>query len=117
MAQPKTHGSPGDSAREVCQRTASAAAIEGSIASLGSQYVLGLKAVNCRNGDLLAEEQVTANGKEQVLKALDEAATKLREKLGESLASVQKYDVPAENVATSSLEALQAYGLGYQARC
>jgi serine/threonine protein kinase len=77
-------------AREVCQRTASAASIEGSISSLGSQYVLGLKAVNCRTGDLLSEEQVTANGKEQVLEALGKAATKLRGKLGESLASVQK---------------------------
>ena len=102
-------------AREVCQRTASAATIEGSIASLGSQYVLGLKAVNCHSGDLLAEEQVTANGKEQVLKALGEAATKVREKLGESLVSVEKYDTPPENVTTPSLEALQAYSLGYRA--
>jgi eukaryotic-like serine/threonine-protein kinase len=102
-------------AREVCQRTASAATIEGSIASLGSQYVLGLKAVSCNSGDLLAEEQVTANGKEQVLKAMGEAATKMREKLGESLASVEKYDVPPEKVTTPSLEALQAYSLGYRA--
>ncbi|HXM20446.1 MAG TPA: protein kinase [Terriglobales bacterium] len=99
-------------AREVCQRSASAASIEGSISSLGSQYVLGLKAVNCRTGDLLSEEQVTANGKEQVLEALGKAATKLRGKLGESLASVQKYEAPPQNVTTSSLEALQAYGLG-----
>ena len=77
--------------------------------------MLGLNAVNCHNGDLLAQEQVTANGKEQVLKALGDAATKLREKLGESLASVQKYDAPPENVTTPSLEALQAYSLGYQA--
>ena len=102
-------------AREVCQRTASAATIEGSISSLGSQYVVGLKAVNCGSGDVLANEQATASGKEQVLKALGEAATKLREKLGESLASVQKYDAPAESVTTPSLEALQAYSLGYQA--
>jgi tetratricopeptide (TPR) repeat protein len=101
--------------REMCERTASAAILEGSIASLGSQYVLGLKAVNCRNGDLLAREQVTANGKEQVLKALGDAAARLREKLGESLASVQKYDAPPENVTTPSLEALQAYSLGYRA--
>ena len=99
-------------AREVCQRTASAATIEGSISSLGSQYVLGLKAVNCRTGDLLSEEQVTANGKEQVLEALGKAATKLRGKLGESMASVQKYDAMPQNVTTPSLEALQAYGLG-----
>jgi eukaryotic-like serine/threonine-protein kinase len=99
-------------AREVCQRTASAATIEGSISSLGSQYVLGLKAVNCRTGDLLSEEQVTANGKEQVLEALGKAAASLRGKLGESMASVQKYDAMPQNVTTSSLEALQAYGLG-----
>ena len=115
MAQPKdarlTHGL----AREVCQRTASAASIEGSISNLGSQYVVGLKAVNCRSGDVLANEQAIASGKEQVLKALGEAATKMREKLGESLASVQKYDAPAENATTPSLEALQAYSLGVQA--
>ena len=99
-------------AREVCQRTASAVSIQGSIGSLGSQYVLGLKAVDCRSGDVLADEQETANGKEQVLKALGDAATKLRGKLGESLASVQKYEAPPEDVTTPSLEALQAYTLG-----
>jgi hypothetical protein len=77
--------------------TASTATIEGSISSLGSQYVVGLKAVNCRNGDALANEQATASGKEQVLKALGESATKIREKLGESLASVQKFDAPPES--------------------
>ncbi len=105
-----------DLAREVCQRTASAAAIQGSIASLGSQYVLGLQAVNCQSGDLLAAEQETANGKEQVLKALGQAATEMRRKLGESLASVEKYDVPLEDVTTPSLEALQAYSLGHRAQ-
>ncbi len=92
MSQPQDARLTSAVAREVCQRTASAATIEGSIASLGSQYVLGLNAVNCHNGDLLAQEQVTANGKEQVLQVLGDAATKLRGKLGESLASVQKYD-------------------------
>src|SRR5713226_2047087 len=115
MAQPKDARLTRELAREVCQRTASAASIEGSISSLGSEYVLGLKAVNCRSGDVLANEQATATGKEQVLKALGEATTKMREKLGESLASVQKYDTPPENVTTPSLEALQAYSLGYQA--
>jgi serine/threonine protein kinase/tetratricopeptide (TPR) repeat protein len=115
MSQPKQARLTPELARDVCQRTAGAAAIEGSIASLGSQYVLGLKAVNCRTGDLLSEEQVTANGKEQVLEALGNAATKLRGRLGESLASVQKYDAPQESVTTPSLEALQAYGLGMQA--
>jgi eukaryotic-like serine/threonine-protein kinase len=115
MSQPKDARLTHDLARQVCQRTASAADIEGSISSLGSEYVVGVKAVNCRNGDVLADQQATAGSKEQVLKALAELATKLREKLGESLASVQKYDTPAENVTTPSLEALQAYGLGYQA--
>ncbi len=115
MTQPKDARLTRELAREVCQRTASAATIESSISSLGSQYVVGLKAVNCRNGDVLANEQVTASGKEQVLKALGEAAKKTREKLGESLTSVQKFDAPAESVTTSSLEALQAYSLGYQA--
>jgi eukaryotic-like serine/threonine-protein kinase len=116
MTQPRDARLTPELAREVCQRTASAATIEGSIASLGSQYVLGLRAVNCHNGDTLATEQVTASGKERVIKALGEAATKMREKLGESLASVEKYDTPPENVTTPSLEALQAYSLGYRAQ-
>jgi len=98
--------------REVCQRTAGAATVEGSISRLGSQYVIGLNAIDCRTGNALAQEQTTANGKEQVIQALGDAATKLRRKLGESLASVQKYDAPPENVTTSSLEALKAYSLG-----
>ena len=114
MAKPKDAPLTPDVAREVCERTASAAAIEGSISSLGSQYVLNVKAVNCHNGDLLAEEQVTANGKEQVLKSLGDAASQLRGKLGESLASVHKYDALPENVTTSSLEALQAYAIAEQ---
>jgi len=115
MSQPKQARLTPELARDVCQRTAGAVTVEGSISSLGSQYVLGLKAVNCRTGDLLSEEQVTANGKEQVLEALGNAATKLRGRLGESLASVQKYDAPQESVTTPSLEALQVYGLGMQA--
>src|SRR6202050_5594422 len=114
MAKPKDARLTPDIARDVCQRTASAATIEGSVSSLGSQYVLGLKAVNCRTGDLLAQEQVTASGKEQVLNALGDAATKLRAKMGESLASVRKYNALPENVTTPSLEALQAYTLGKQ---
>lgn len=115
MSQSKDTRFTPELAREVCQRTASAATIEGSISSLGSEYVLGLKAVNCGNGDMLTQEQITAGGKEQVLKALGEAATKIRKKLGESLASVQKYDAPLENVTTSSLDALRAFSLGSQA--
>ena len=116
MAQPKGARLTDKLAGEVCQRTASAATIQGSISRLGNQYVLGLRAVNCRTGDPLAEEQVTANDKEQVLKALGDAATKLRERLGESLGSLRKYDAPQENVTTSSLEALDAYSLGMKTR-
>jgi eukaryotic-like serine/threonine-protein kinase len=101
-----------DVARELCQRTQSAAVLDGSIASLGSQYVLGIRATNCHNGDVLVEEQATANSKEQTLKALDGAAAKLRSKLGESLSSVQKFDTPLEQATTPSLEALQAYSMG-----
>ncbi len=101
--------------RELCQRAGSKAYLAGSIASLGSQYVLGLKAVNCQSEDPLAEEQVTAASKEKVLDALGEAASKLRTELGESLATVRKLDVPLEQATTSSLEALKAYSLGQKA--
>jgi eukaryotic-like serine/threonine-protein kinase len=103
-------------ARELCQRAGSKAYLAGTIGSLGSQYVLGLKAVNCRSGDTLAEEQVTAASKEKVLDTLGEAASKLRGELGESLGTVQKLDVPLLQATTSSLEALQAYSLGGKAR-
>jgi eukaryotic-like serine/threonine-protein kinase len=102
-------------ARELCQRASSKAYIAGSIASLGSEYVLGLKVVNCRSGDTLAQEQATAASKEKVLDALGEAASKLRSELGESLASVQKLDVPLYQATTSSLEALQMYSSGFKA--
>jgi DNA-binding winged helix-turn-helix (wHTH) protein/serine/threonine protein kinase/tetratricopeptide (TPR) repeat protein len=101
--------------RELCQRAGSKAYISASIGSLGSQYVLGLKAVNCQNGDLLAQEQVTAAAKERVLDTLGEAVSKLRGELGESLATVQKFDVPLAEATTSSLEALKAYSLGDKA--
>ncbi len=102
--------------RELCERAGSKAYISGAIASLGTEYVLALKAVNCQTGDRLAEEQVTADRKEKVLNALGEAAAKLRSQLGESLATVQKFDVPLEQATTSSLEALQAYSLGRKAQ-
>jgi len=102
--------------RELCQRAGSKAYIAGSIGSLGSEYVLGLKVINCESGDTLAQEQVTAASKEKVLDALGEAASKLRGELGESLATVQKFDVPLAEATTSSLEALKAYGLGWKAR-
>jgi len=101
-----------DVAREVCQRANSKAYIAGSISGLGSEYVVGLKAVNCLNGDTLAQEQVTAANKEKVLDALGEAASKLRTQLGESLASVQRFDTPLQQETTPSLEALKSFSLG-----
>ncbi|MBV9572838.1 MAG: protein kinase, partial [Acidobacteriales bacterium] len=110
---PGDHVTP-EVAREVCLRTGSKAVLAGSISSFGSQYVVGLKASSCGTGDLLAEEQARATGKEDVLKALDSAASSLRAKLGESLASVQKFDVPIE-ATTPSLEALKAFSMGIDA--
>ena len=112
MGQPPDARLTPEIARDVCQRSGSKAYLSGSIASLGSQYVLGLKAVNCVTGETLAEEQERASGKEQVLSAMDKAAPKLRTKLGESLNTVQKFDTPLEQATTPSLEALQAYSLG-----
>ncbi len=102
-------------ARELCLRTGSKAYIAGSIGSLGSEYVLGLKAVNCQNGNTLAQEQVTASSKEKVLDVLGASVSKLRSDLGESLATVQRFDVPLEQATTSSLEALKAFSLGQKA--
>ena len=99
-------------ARELCQRAGSKAYIAGAIGSLGSEYVLQLKAVNCLSGDTLAEKQVTAASKEKVLDTLGEAASKLRGELGESLATVQKFDAPLSPATTNSLEALKAYAVG-----
>jgi eukaryotic-like serine/threonine-protein kinase len=99
-------------AREICLRTNSKALLVGSISSLGSHYVIGLKALNCKSGDVLVLEQIEAESREQVLKALDKAASSLRTKLGESLTTVRKYDAPLEEATTPSLEALQAYSKG-----
>jgi eukaryotic-like serine/threonine-protein kinase len=104
-----------ETARDLCQRTASAAVLSGSISSLGAEYVIGLKAVNCRSGDQLAQEQVEAARKEEVLKALDQAATRLRAKLGESRTTVQQFDTPIFEATTPSLEALKAFSLGEKA--
>jgi serine/threonine protein kinase/tetratricopeptide (TPR) repeat protein len=101
-------------AKDICQRTASSTVVSGSIAALGAQYVLGLKAVDCRTGDTLAQEQATAEGKERVLKTLGEMAGGLRQKLGESLKTFQEYDTPITQATTPSLEALRAYSLGWQ---
>lgn len=102
-------------AREVCERTGSAAALDGSIAKLGSQYVLGLRAKDCRTGDVLAEEQSQAARKEDVLAALSEIASKFRTRVGESLNSVQKHQTPLAEATTPSLEALKVYSAGWTA--
>ncbi len=104
-----------DLAREVCQRVGSKAYLAGSVAALGTEYVIGLQALNCATGEVLAREQVTASGKEQVLPAMGQAAVKLRSEVGESLSSVQKFDVPLEQATTNSLEALKAYTRGIKA--
>ncbi len=115
MGHPAGDRLPPEVIHEVCQRTGSKAMLTGSIAGLGSQYVIGLKAVQCDTGEVLAEAQEQAVAKEAVLKALDAAAISLRTKLGESLNSVQKYATPVEEATTPSLDALKAYSLGRKA--
>ncbi len=116
MERPAGTAVTGEVAREVCQRAGSRAYIAGSIVALGSEYVLNLKVVGCADGQILAEEQQTASGKEKVLNALGQEAAKLRGELGESLASVQKFDTPLEQATTSSLEALKAYSMARRAQ-
>jgi eukaryotic-like serine/threonine-protein kinase len=105
-----------DVARELCVRMGSQAVLSGHISRLGDDYVIGLDAVNCQNGDLLDSEQVEAKNRDEILKTLAGAATSLRIKLGESLSSVHKYDAPVQQVTTTSLEALQAYGVATKLR-
>ena len=102
-------------AQEVCVRTASAAVLEGSIATLGSQYVLGLRAKNCTTGDILADEQAQAARKEDVLGALSQIASRFRTRVGESLATIEKHSTPLEEATTPSLEALKAYSAAWKA--
>ena len=116
MQRPPEQPLTGEVAREVCQRTGSRATVEGSIAPLGSSYVIALGVHNCQTGESLAQQQVQAKSKEDVLAALGGAITDLRKHLGESLASIQKYDVPVTDATTSSLEALRAYGLANKTR-
>jgi tetratricopeptide (TPR) repeat protein len=99
-------------AREICARTGSAAALDGSISSLGTQYVLGLKAINCRNGETLDEEQVQTARKEDALKALTTIASNFRSRIGESLNTRREHDTPLQQATTSSLDALQNYTVG-----
>ncbi|HEY7404694.1 MAG TPA: winged helix-turn-helix domain-containing protein [Candidatus Angelobacter sp.] len=112
MTRPANTPLTAEVTRELCQRAGSKAFLAGSIGTLGSEYVVGLKAVNCRTGDALAEELVSAQSKEKVLDALGQAAAKIRAELGESLASVQRFDAPLALATTSSLEALKLYSLG-----
>jgi serine/threonine protein kinase/tetratricopeptide (TPR) repeat protein len=105
-----------DLAQEVCQRTASKAMLVGSIASLGSQYVIGLNAVDCQTGESLARERAQASKKEEVLGAVDQVATKMRGRVGESLATIQRYDTPLALATTPSLDALKAYSLAVKAQ-
>jgi eukaryotic-like serine/threonine-protein kinase len=114
MNQPADARLTGDVARVVCVRTGGAAVLQGSIAALGSQYVLGLRATNCATGDILADEQAQASRKEDVLTTLSQMATKFRTRVGESLATVERYSTPLQ-VTTPSLEALQAYSAGMKA--
>jgi eukaryotic-like serine/threonine-protein kinase len=115
MTRPATSPLTADVAREIGQRAGSKAYVVGDISALGSEYVLGLKAINCATGDTLAQQQATAPAKEKVLGALGTAATKLRHELGESLATVNKFDIPMPQATTPSLEALKQYSLGLKA--
>ena len=105
----------GEVARDLCQRAGSKVMLTGSISALGNNYVIGLNAINCASGDALIRHQVEARGKEDVLKALGNVATDMRQELGESLTSVQKFATPIEEATTSSLEALKAYSMGRRA--
>ncbi len=112
MGRPADTRITNDVAREICMREGAKAMLTGSIASLGTHYVITLSALNAQTGDALAREETEADSKEHVLKSLDQAASSLRSKLGESIGSVQKFDTPLEQATTSSLEALQAFSLG-----
>jgi eukaryotic-like serine/threonine-protein kinase len=112
MAQPPHSTLTRQLAREVCQRDGGVAVLEGSIANVEGEYVIGLNAVDCHKGQTLAQTQITASSKRQVLHALGDAAAQIRTSLGESLNSVQTFNTPLEQVTTASLEALQAYSLG-----
>jgi tetratricopeptide (TPR) repeat protein len=114
MGQPAVPRMTPELAHEICERTASAAILEGTITNLGSQYVLGLRAKNCRTGDILDEEQVQAARKEDVLNALSRIASKFRTRVGESLATVEKHNTPLAEATTSSLETLKAYTAAWQ---
>ena len=114
MKQPADARLTPETAREVCQRTNSAAVVDGSIAQIGAQYSLILKSVDCSNGKTLSSTEAQTSDKSHVLEALGKASTEIRKRLGESLATIQKFDTPLEQGTTSSLEALRAYSIGYR---
>jgi eukaryotic-like serine/threonine-protein kinase len=114
MGQPPDARLTPETARDLCQRTASAAVLDGSIAQIGTQYLLTLKAVNCASGESLASTEAQAGDKNHVLDALGKTASEIRNKLGESLSTVRRFDTPLEQATTPSLEALQAYSLGWK---
>jgi tetratricopeptide (TPR) repeat protein len=114
MGQPPDARLTSDLAQGLCVRTASAAVLEGSIASLGSQYVLGLRATNCTTGDVLADDQAQAARKEEVLGALSQIATRFRTRVGESLATIEQHSTPLEDATTPSLDALKAYSAAWK---
>ena len=116
MGRPADAPVTGETALEVCQRAGAKALLAGSITRLGTQYVISIRAANCQTGSVLAQDQVQTARKENVLKALGEAATRLRQKLGESLATIREFDVPLEQATTPSLEALKAYNSGMKVR-
>ena len=114
MGQPENAPLTWETARQICERTGSAAVVDGSVASLGIRYVLGLRARDCRTGEALAEEQLQAAGKEDVLNTLGLIAIKLRTRMGESRATVEKYSTPLAEATTTSLDALKAYSEGFK---
>jgi tetratricopeptide (TPR) repeat protein len=114
MRQPANTPLTAEPAREICERTGGAAVVEGSIARLGSQYVLALRAKKCRTGEVLDEEQAQAAAKDDVLNSLSRIASKLRIRLAESLAAVEKHDTPLAEATTTSIEALKAYTVAIQ---
>ncbi len=116
MGRPRDTRLLGDVAKEVCLRTEGKAVVEGFIAPLGSRYVIGLRAINCQTGEAIGNEQQEADNRESILGALDSVTARMRTRLGESLASIQKFGTPIKEATTASLDALQAYSLSIDVR-
>lgn len=114
MGHPKEARLTADIAQQICERTSSAAVLEGSIASVGSKYVLGLRAKNCNTGNILDQEQIVAAKREDVLNSLSQIARTFRTRVGELLSTVEKHSTPLAEATTPSLEALKAYSTANQ---